>query len=291
MMETDRDRFFIQKDAGKIYPLENITNYYVWDNHKMKWVRSKEKTIMKTNEYEEYKGVLKYIYSDYPELYPSTEKSILVKKNMIELAQDYQNKVCPGSECIVYEKLSKTTFNIGAGVAYFYETIKGDYDLGNNRLILSSFPEVFINSSVRLHALNERSEIRFLFLRTSFLFEQADDRYTYSLSGKHWFIPVMYQYNLTQNRLQPYLSAGAFFNKWSEIHASRKSIFSDSSIPISNLAEKYKGIYVGPMVSLGMSYYFINYFFFNASLNAFIGFLDRKDLRGYSAQASIGLHF
>jgi hypothetical protein len=257
----------------------------------MTWVRSKEKTIMKTSEYEEYKGVLKFIYADYPELYPAIDNSILAKKNMIDLAKKYHKKVCSDTECIIYEKNPKLTIGIGAGLTMGFESLSSISTLGDERLTQSYYSRFILNLSCSLGSLGERSSIKILLLTSKFSIQSEDDRYKYKLTGNHLFLPVMYQFNLSKSELTPYLSAGILLDNFSKVKGTRESLFVSGELPLPALTDEYEGMYVGPTSSLGFTYNFFKRFYFDASLNGFLAYSLTDNIRGWSAQASVGVYF
>lgn len=89
-----KELYFIENEEGRITELSNEPReVFIGET---KFIRNSNQYI----------GVLKASFADYPDLTPKIEKASLSHNSLIKLTKDYHEYTCEdGDECIVYEKL------------------------------------------------------------------------------------------------------------------------------------------------------------------------------------------
>ena len=90
--DGEKDHFFIEREGQPLVPLKD-----------------EKKLVQKTDGVyasytKEYIGVLKYMFSDYKNLYPEINNLELRDKDLIRFAEDFHAQACEGEKCIIYEK-------------------------------------------------------------------------------------------------------------------------------------------------------------------------------------------
>lgn len=77
-----------------------------------------------------FKGILNFILSDCPDIYKNIQNTELQPKPLINLAIDYQNKVCDSAQCVVFErKIKKIKTHSRFEVGLNYSQIIPAYNL------------------------------------------------------------------------------------------------------------------------------------------------------------------
>ena len=70
-----------------------------------------------------YRGKLKFMLADCPELYPEIEGTKLFAPELIKLAKDYHLKICNTEQCVVFEKkISKVKVHYGFTAGFTFNT-------------------------------------------------------------------------------------------------------------------------------------------------------------------------
>lgn len=101
-----QDHYFIEKD----------TIMKELDNSE---VEIKEGDITNIYRPQEYKGLMKYLFSDCPSLSYQIDGLKFEKKSIIGISKEYHERTCTYEKCIVYEKLMpKVKFGYGISVNY-----------------------------------------------------------------------------------------------------------------------------------------------------------------------------
>lgn len=72
---------------------------------------------------ERYKGVLKYLYRDCPDIYPRIDNAHFDHNSLIKISKEYHEKVCPDEECIVYTKSTKRKVFFGTKLGLGYSLL------------------------------------------------------------------------------------------------------------------------------------------------------------------------
>lgn len=97
--------YFIEKEDQEMHILENTEKIVVRGDRKY------------YKEGKEYVGILANYMQESPQLYEKIQRSELDQSNLIKIATEFHNEVCPGEECIVYSKEPpKNIFKVGYAV-------------------------------------------------------------------------------------------------------------------------------------------------------------------------------
>lgn len=144
--KIDHEKFYVSKevvfnDEKKQFFLEYLVNgivdlFYLNYNTLGYFYIEKGDTIVRlsNNEYDyknkygtkyrtnskQYKGTLKYLFNDSPEIFNKINNTSLSIKPMISLTEDYHNSVCDDYKCINYRKNTKIDISIEPYVGYVY---------------------------------------------------------------------------------------------------------------------------------------------------------------------------
>lgn len=94
-MRDNMDRYFIETDSNKIMELSQNPKLIHDDEGNLYYKR------------EGFRGKLRFMLSDCPEIEPEINKTDLQPANMIKLAKDYHNRVCNTEQCIIFERKIK----------------------------------------------------------------------------------------------------------------------------------------------------------------------------------------
>ena len=217
-------KYYVSKevDSKKVF-LEylikgKISIYYIRDKNGEHYYLDKEDVNLTEIPYEEgikYKndkqyyysstkhfGVLNYYMQDAPGIKKKIQKIRTPQNhNLIKLAEDYNDIVCDGEKCIIYEKkqpLLKINPEIIGGVINF-KNLKGKY---------------FINSGVIINLWLPRFNEK-IYLRTGLLYSNIEsDNGTQSI----FKIPLQIEYVYPESVIRPKLSIG--FNLFNPFYQS-----------------------------------------------------------------------
>lgn len=107
----DMDHYFIEKDNINLVELSERP-VLLRDSMGLMYYRAPK-----------FKGILNYTLSDCPDIYSNIKKIELQPKPLIDLAKEYQKKVCDNEQCIVFERKIKeikvhSRFEIGLNYSH-----------------------------------------------------------------------------------------------------------------------------------------------------------------------------
>ena len=108
-MRDNMEHYFIETEKDELIELSESPQI-LENSNGVKWIKQPR-----------YKGKLKYILSDCPEITSKIETLSLQSKELINLAKDYHAKVCDSEQCIVFERKSKPVkirTRIEAGIGF-----------------------------------------------------------------------------------------------------------------------------------------------------------------------------
>lgn len=147
--DSNGDRYFFQKEGEM---LEEISE-------KAKFIKSTNGTYKAPSKY---KGKIKSILIDRPDIYQQVDQTTLTHVSLIELAKTYHEKVCTTEDCIIYKR--KKPFQVQYGLAAGYTL--SNYNFGS-QLITNFGSGAQFGLTINIKDFipsNERFELNFNFL-------------------------------------------------------------------------------------------------------------------------------
>ncbi|HPT22899.1 MAG TPA: hypothetical protein PLR88_13215, partial [Bacteroidales bacterium] len=208
IMWDSKDVYFLEKD-GKLTqmnnnPLVNTRNEY----------HDREAT---TNQYI---GVLKYNFSDCPQITGKIENAAFTKRSLIKLSKEYNDLVCPDKQCIIYEK-KQPSFHVrlGGDLSYGISNLKYCY---NTALKFSpditNYLQINLNAQVKLDEQGAfylvgtvgYSESKYKKLNSNTLnnYVLVPNDVHYNISALRTSIQL--KYKMRAGKATPYISLGLF---------------------------------------------------------------------------------
>ena len=242
---NDDGKFFISKEApleggnrilfleyliqGKanVYFMKDVSDHYFIETEKNKIIELSQNPILIHNAdgtiyYKEstFKGKLRYMLSDCPDLAPEIDKSELQVNNMIKIAKDYHNRVCNSEQCIIYElkiKPVQVHFYVVGGIAFNQFKIENSFSTYNPGALLGckfDFENLFFSneqSSLQL-GLNFQQYANYTFYTkrqsyysTNIITEKLGKSNFNTTAVK---IPITYNYTFSLGKIRPYIGGG-----------------------------------------------------------------------------------
>ncbi len=215
-IDSNGDHYFIETKKGKMTELTNEEIDIIKDGQK--------KGIANTNKYI---GLLRYEFSDCPEIQTAIDNAGMNHKSLIRVVKDYHNYVCKDEQCIVYEKKIPTVkFNFGAMTSYTFSDLSFDDDDDNDEFYscfnmkLSKSPSFGAFIKIHLPELNEKISFDFG--------AEYSENYYYGTHQTQFFEDVNYYelhvhtgmiesflgfvYTFPKRTFRPTMSFGGIFN-------------------------------------------------------------------------------
>ena len=111
--EGEKNKYFVEKDNSELTELIYNEIYFIneYGDEKVKYD-------------ERYKGALRYIYRDNPEIYPAINKTHFDHNSLIKISKKYHENVCPDEECIIYAKTTRNKVFFGPKIGLTYSRLK-----------------------------------------------------------------------------------------------------------------------------------------------------------------------
>lgn len=197
------EHFFVEKE-GEIVEIENNLKTIINPNG--------NDFVKNSNQY---KGILKIYFNDCPELFHKIEYLDFNPKALINITKDYHNKVCPGTECITFNKsFSKRKFSIGVEYNYIFPRI--DFYSLDSKAITNGLPDSKYSFGF-VGATNIDNDYRIWFqtiLKYQYqsYSESAMYRDVYPTEYKYKYnsilIDLSAKYNIFLTKLKPYIIGG-----------------------------------------------------------------------------------
>lgn len=147
LKDDNGERFFVEK-GNDLYELTNNVTIIKQGNDQY----FKESNL--------YKGLLRVIYSDSPEIIPKINSARFDRRSMVNLSEKYHNLVCTDRECIIYEKSKKEAqldFGPIARIEFHHSSYKKflkPFDSSNSTFIMLG-----LAANIRLLSINEKMNI------------------------------------------------------------------------------------------------------------------------------------
>jgi len=253
-MRDDMEHFYIQKEDGKLIELS--------ERPVMLW--SKEAGLYyKTPKY---KGKLKYILSDCPEISSEIDRLRLYPENLIKLAKDYHEKVCNTEECIIFEKKIKPVhfkFDVLAGISYndfrfnkenYTEKQLGSFVGGRVEVdnLFFSIKKLTLNAGLNLQYFSNHTFHTDAYIYNNVVYYENRisklDMQAFTVK-----IPVKVNYYFTQTKWKPYISMGMtnmfFLTQNKNIYITDFTDYYGNAVPLYQF---------GYIVTAGLSHEFKN---------------------------------
>lgn len=197
--------YILRTEDGTLYDLKNSkiridTESGSYERDKKEYIRS-----------------LKYLMNDSPETLENIDYLPFETNKMIDLTQDYHNRVCDEYECIVYTKEKqpiRLKLGIFGGYALSNSSFEGKYVKMFNGEPLASNDLVF---GLTLNIMDPNVSERFS-LQTELSFQNA----TYSqdsgyLELSFLKIPLSLKYTMPSKKVKPAFLLGFVYNKWTDV--------------------------------------------------------------------------
>jgi len=233
-------KFYISKEAplesgNKVLFLEYLIKgkarvYFMRDDMDHYFIETENRNIMEISEYpkiakgangtsyykeSQYKGKLKYIMSDCPEIASEIEHSSLNPTNMINLAKDYHNRVCNSEQCTIFERKIKPVkiyFSIVGGIALNKFKIAERYTNLNPEGIIGckvEFENFFFSSeksTIQLGLLFQNYSNYTIYNANTTFF--SNHTIKSDLNTVAVRIPLIYKYTFLHEKIRPYIGVG-----------------------------------------------------------------------------------
>lgn len=211
--------YLLQTEDGEIYELKNTRVNVTIDDGS--YTRHKK----------EYVSMLRYLFSDSPDVVRKVDQLSFESNAMIDIAQTYHNDVCDDYACIVYAKKKsgmKLKPGLYAGYSVSSFSLESQYFKSMNRAYSKSHDflvGLFLNIS---HPdISERFSIQLgLNLQDG---KYVYDTSYYSLS--YLKVPFSIKYSYPVKKIKPSLQVGMAYNKWlrhEAINVIRKEVKGDA---------------------------------------------------------------
>jgi hypothetical protein len=214
----NNDTYFVEKDSIMI-ELDNETQHYIYgDIDRIEKIDARDATAAQyTRNSQKYIGILKYTFSDCPEIYPQLDRLRYEKKDLIQISKKYHEKVCKTEDCIIYEKvIPKTKWYLGAFVNYgIQSTHVNSYGENGKNMNFSTYYPLSFGAFVQLNNPDISEHLYFQFA-ASYVNTNVDNvvktqqsvDYYYNLKMSAIRIEPAFMYRLNYNKTHPYIMIG-----------------------------------------------------------------------------------
>jgi hypothetical protein len=208
-LKTDTaERYFIQK-GNELYELNNNVSIIKQGN---------DEYFKPSNQY---KGLMRVIYSDSKEIVPEINNARFDKASMMKLSEKYHSLVCTDMECIVYEKDKKGVLvNFGPVVRYEIKNstnrdLLAKFKFNTGHILLVGFA-----ANLNIIAINDKFNVA---IEGMFRKENYESRYTssnldgydnYSVNLKKTGIQtnIIFKYRYPKGKIRPSFGIGPELN-------------------------------------------------------------------------------
>jgi len=264
------DLFYVYYNGESIYFVERDNEIYELSNN-VRIVESDDKTYTKKSN--QYKGILKYLLKDAPELKSRIDGAHLSHNSLINITSDYHSYVCEDQDCMVYKlKKEPTSIRIGAkaGVSFisFSEMEMFSYNyypggisiptsLGFETLESQFYTEfgLFINKVLpfNIKNLSIQYEIGYSSWNTKLEILDIISR-TYTISNKSINNDILLKYKFALGKINPFFHVGIFYNYFIESEFNFESTI-DERLPVYfEFMEKYdSGFNIGLGIDINLT--------------------------------------
>jgi len=207
VMWDSKDVFFLEKD-GKLTQMNNNHLRITYDPgfHDCETTSN------------QYIGVLKYNFSDCPQMARKVESAEFTKKSLIKLSKEYNDLVCTDKQCVIYEK-RKPVIHIQLGVDLSYGISKMKYCYNTAFKFTpdaASYLQIDINAQINLDeegAFNLVGSVGYFENRYEKLNSNTLNNYVLVPNNIHYDISairtsVQLKYKMKAGKTTPYISIG-----------------------------------------------------------------------------------
>ena len=229
-LEGENRLFFMEyliQGKANVYFMRDVSDHYFIETEKNKIIELSQNPILIHNAdgtmyYKEstYKGKLRYMLSDCPELIPEIDKSELQMNNMIQIAKDYHNRVCTSEQCTIYElkiKPLQVHFYVVGGIAFNQFKVVNSYTNYNPGALLGckiEFENLFFSneqSTLQLGLLFQQYANYTIYTKRQSEYSSTFDITDTSKSGLNTLavkIPITYNYTFSSGKIRPFIGGG-----------------------------------------------------------------------------------
>jgi len=191
MKEQGNDHYYIEKNHEILVELPYVEEIRTEDNKRYLYQSTK------------HIGLLRYFMADAEQLTDEIEQIKKPnRKELIKLAEDYHNKVCDGTKCIIYEK-KLPPIKVTAQLVYGTTHIFSSYQNETGTTFQQYMPTYGLMLHFWLPYINEK-----LFLKTGII---GLSNLNFENSFQIFKIPLQIEYLYPKGIIRPRLSAGFDF--------------------------------------------------------------------------------
>ena len=248
LQESDKTYYFIEKESV-MYPLTNEEKVIVVNN----------KNYLKSSN--QYVGVLKYVFQDYPAILDKTDYTFFDQKSLINITKSYHNGICKDYKCIDYTKSTKIKYSIEPVIGYINSSLYITNFRGNcNDWSLEYGINLRFKPAIIHYSLNFLTGIYYTNNYFSGYYDYTFDnifiKYQYELKNSIIKIPVIFEYSFTSAKFQPFVLAG-FSNVFllnPEVYRSEVINFTGSDVILNPVELKERKYQFGLKTGIGIRY-------------------------------------
>lgn len=252
--------YFIEKD-GELTALSNEESILIKDGIKYSVNTHK------------YKGLLKYVFRDSPDIGKKIQHTSFDMKPLINVTREYHNSVCDDYQCIDYTKsihlgmflepsvgINASRLNIQTSADHIF-SVNPVYSLQMRFIPIKVYRINFITGIMYTHQLFDGN------LTANIYDEYESHTYNIKINTRNLVVPIKFEYILLPGKLQPYLSL-SYQNVFNFDAEYRVEIVNEpfydgrSEHPVETMLRKYyAGIIGGAGIryKTGNGYFFLNY--------------------------------
>lgn len=240
-VETDKEPLLEISESDTIINAENGSAYY------------KNST---------YKGKLRYLLSDCPELFSEINSTDLYSAELINLFKEYHEKICPNEQCVIFErKIPKVKIHFGISVGVGITDFRfNDNVFSDSRIqpvvgaqmeienVFFNIEQSFLRIGVSIQKYSTFNFHNNYYLENGVMYYKLFNE-NVNLNTIDLRVPVSLNYRLSLNRLSPYFGAGVSNHIF--ITKNRGFFVNNYS---QNLGTAFQTYYVGLLANVGVKY-------------------------------------
>jgi len=253
--------YYLNGEEGDFYYIEKDGRLIKLSNDK-ELIKNDGSTYVKYSQ--QYKGVLRYLFQDSPEIQDDINRAQFDYKPLIKLTREYHNYVCSDYECIDYSKSTahKIFFEPAIGIVFSGLNLhtSSDHAWSVRPALLLNLRILPLKSFNRLHFITglTYSSVNFGGDFHNYIYDNIVERnYRIFMKFNYLSIPVNFEFMLSAKKIQPFVSLGFSSNFIIKPDYSIASVYSvdykeeDYVLPLTSVYRKFQ---VGFGGGLGVKY-------------------------------------
>ncbi|MBN2774057.1 MAG: hypothetical protein JXR31_07390 [Prolixibacteraceae bacterium] len=261
------DLYYYATNNASYYLIEQEDHTIIQLDKVNKNVRFGETSKNYVFEYKKYIGKLKYIFSQYPELFPEIDKTSLNHRSLASITKKYHEYVCDDDQCIDYtKKIQWVELNLAlnAGISHSTISISDGYYFSEN-YNNSVSPILGVTADLILPQVSEK--LSFILLAEIGIsnyesFDIKDYSYqeiqiTNTIDCLPLDISTGLKYTYPKGKFRPIIYAGMGFKQLLALKTIHKEvrIHEGQSVIYTNDNITFKRFLPGYAVNIGFDYY------------------------------------